>query len=125
VSNKKGFLLLEVMVSVVIITGGLLFVMRGYSIVRETLERSRALFGVFLLAEQKMFDCEIKGAVEEGESSGEFPDSKGFSWKLRARALAPEDSTLNDLEVVEINVFDQKKPLEIGASLFTYLPKAK
>ena len=56
--TKRGFLLLEVMASIIIITGGLLFVTRVYSTVRMALERSHALFKNSLLLEEKVYDFE-------------------------------------------------------------------
>jgi hypothetical protein len=117
VKNKKGILLLEVMVSIVVITAGLLFVMRVYSTAREALERSRSFFRDSLLLEEKMFDFEEKGIIEEGTDSGSFQDAKKYSWQVNAQALAFQALELGDICSVKLTVDKQ--------SLWTYLAKKK
>ena len=58
---------MEVMVAIVVITGGLLFVMRVYSTAKSALDRSRSLFKYSLLLEEKIFDFEERGVIEEGK----------------------------------------------------------
>ena len=90
VRGRNGFLLLEVMASIVVITGGLLFVMRVYSTAKQALDRSRALFKYSLLLEEKMYDFEERGILEEGRNQDHFPDRKDYSWEVEALPLAPQ-----------------------------------
>ena len=123
--SRRGFLLLEVMVSIIVITGGLLFVMRVYSTAKEALDRSRALFKNSLLLEEKIFDFEEKGVIEEGTQSGRFTDAKDYSWQAGATPLSLDDIDLNDLNVVSLGVFNNKASPPDKYFLFTYLYKKK
>ena len=126
-SRRKGFLLLEVMISIVVITGGLLFVMRVYSTAKEALDRSRTLFTRSLLLEEKMFDFEEKGIIEEDTDHGRFTDKKDYSWEIDAVSLAPQGQPFSDLCAVKLCVFHDKSSSQAGPPdkyyLFTYLNK--
>ena len=126
-SSKKGFLLLEVMVSIVVITGGLLFVMRVYSTAKNALNISRALFKHSLLLEEKIFDFEEKGMIAEDTDRGSFRGTKDYSWEVEATALAPQGQSLSDLCVLRLGVFYNKSSPEADSPnkyyLFTYLNK--
>jgi len=127
VSGRKGFLLLEVMISIIVITGGLLFVMRVYSTAKEALGRSRTLFKHSLLLEEKIFDFEEKGMIEEDTDRGHFPDLKDYFWEVNAASLAPQGQELGDLCSVKLGVYYGNSSSEAGPPykyyLFTYLNK--
>jgi len=124
-NNKKGVLLMEVMVAIVVITGGLLFVMRVYSTAKEALDRSRDLFKYSFLLEEKMYDFEEKGVIEEGKKDDSFQDAKKYSWVAEASPLALEGQTMHNLCSVKLSVFDNKVSSPYKYSLFTYLEKKK
>lgn len=91
--KNKAFLLLEVMFAMVMVTSGLLFVGRIYSLARGAMERSRALFVSSLLLEEKMFDLQSSdGRYESAE--GLFPDHKGCYWNVDMAALTGEEPQL-------------------------------
>jgi len=121
IQSKRGFLLLEVMVSIVVITAGLLFVMRVYSTAKLGLERSRSFFKYSLLLEEKMFDFEERGVIEEGKESGQFKDAKGCSWAVAATPLDIQAQSLGDLCSVRLDVSKDKE----AYALFTYLNRKK
>ena len=125
--NSKGFLLLEVIISIVVITGGLLFVMRIYSTAKEALNRSRAFFKYSLLLEERIYDFEERGVIEEGKEDGRFPDLNDYLWAVEAASLASIAQELNDLCAVRLDVSRRKGPSEAGPpekySLYTYLNK--
>jgi len=127
--NKIGFLLLEVMVAIVVITSGLLFVMRVYSTAKEALNRSRAFFKYSLLLEEKIFDFEERGLIEEGKDQDHFPGSNDYFWEVQADSLAFQGLELSDLCAVKLDVFRKKENAQAGPpekySLFTYLNKKK
>jgi hypothetical protein len=130
VRNRDGFLLLEIMVSIVVITAGLLFVMRVYSTAKTALDRSRTLFKYSLLLEEKMFDLEERGVVEEGKEEGHFPDDlKDYFWRVDAEPLAPQNQDWGDLCSVKMDAFHKKNPSQTRLpekySLWTYLDKKK
>lgn len=123
--GRRGFLLLEVMVSVIVITGGLLFVMRVYSTAKEALDRSRTLFKNSLLLEEKIFGFEEKGIIEELTQTGRFDEIKDCSWEVKASPLSLDDIDLNDLNVVELDVFNNKASSPNKYYLVTYLYKKR
>ena len=123
--TNRGFLLLEVMASIIIITGGLLFVMRVYSTARTALERSRTLFKNSLLMEEKAFDFEEKGVVEEGKDAGHFPDRNDYSWQVNAYPLSPDNPDLSDLNIFELGVFNNTISPPDKYFIFTYLIKKR
>ena len=115
--DNKGFLLLEVIVSIVIITSALLFVTRSYSVSKQAIERSRDLFKSGLLLEEEMFAFEEKGEIGEGSKEGEFSNNKDYFWKINAAPTA-------NLNTVTLSVFRRNNPQEVY-SLYTYLNKPK
>ena len=123
--TNRGFLLLEVMASIIIITSGLLFVMRVYSTARMALERSHALLKNSLLLEDKMFDFEEKGVVEEGKDSGHFSGASGYSWQANAYPLSPDNPDLSDLNILELGVYNNKISTPDKYFIFTYLIKKR
>jgi hypothetical protein len=102
-----GFLLLEIMVSIAIITGALIFVMRVYSTVKYAIQRSGVLLESSLLLESKMFDFEERGDVENDFKDGkEFSDNRDYSWSVNSTQL-PEDPVLRqglELNLVTLDV---------------------
>ncbi|MBL7156752.1 MAG: hypothetical protein ISS92_01175 [Candidatus Omnitrophica bacterium] len=114
--KNKGFLLFEVVISIVIITAGVLFVMRAFSSAKESIERSTEVFKVSLLLEQKMWGFEEKGKIEEGRESGDFEEDEGYSWKLASERL--EDS---DLNLVRLEAFQKEQPEITKYFITTYL----
>jgi len=123
--GRRGFLLLEVMVSIIVITGGLLFVMRVYSTAWGALDRSRTLFKNSLLLEEAAFSFEEKGIIEEGTQTGRFADPKDYSWEAKAMPLSLDDIDLNDLNSVDLDVFNNKASPPDKYFLSTYLYKKK
>lgn len=103
--NKKGFLLLEVIMSLVIVTAGLLYVGRVYSTVSDVIGRSRTLFISALLLEEKLFDFQVKGKAEPGTADGEFDGHKGYRWHSAAGPASRENP---DLFRITIDVSDDK-----------------
>ena len=114
--DRRGFLLLEVVVSLVIITAGLLFVARSYSSSKEAFQRSGEIFETSLLIEKSFWEYEERGEIVEGETSGDFKDKDGYSWQISAKRF--EGSGLN---IVESEVFKEKDPLRTKYSVSTYL----
>ena len=113
--DEKGFLLLEVIVSVVVIASGLLFVARSYGTSRKTIEASSEVLTESLLLQKKMFECEVAGRIDEGEKGGVFDDNGRFSWNIKAKAIP--GSEVNE---VVLDVFPGSAP-RLKRSLVTYL----
>lgn len=104
--NNRGFLLLEVIVSIVIITSGLLFVMRVYSTARYAIQRSSVLFESSLLLENGIFEFEEKGKIEGDLKEGkQFPENSPYSWSVNAEE-APKDPVLAQKLGLDIVTFE-------------------
>lgn len=120
-SNRKAFLLLEVMVSIAIITGGLVFVTRVYSTAKYAIQRSFVMFRSGLLLESEMFEFEEKGKIESDFKDGkEFKEDKDYSWTISTTPL-PRDPVLIqklDLNLVTLEVSRDKDRSE-GKSYIT------
>lgn len=132
-NNKRGFLLLEVVVSIAIITGGLVFVTRVYSTAKYAIQRSFVLFRSSLLLESKMFEFEEKGAIESDFKDGKvFSDDKDYSWSVSSTAV-PKDPVLAqplELNLVKLEVSrdkdrDERKSYITKYSSTTYLGNKK
>ena len=84
-NKHKGFLLLEVVVSIAIITGALVFVVRAYTTAKYALQRSSVMFTSSILLENQMFEFEEKGSIESDYKDGkDFPDDRDYSWSVSA-----------------------------------------
>jgi hypothetical protein len=122
-----------VIVSIVIITSGLLFVMRVYSTARYAIQRSSVLFESGLLLESKMFEFEEKGEIESDLKDGkQFSRESGYSWLIKTEE-APEDPVLGqklDLDIVTLEVSrhrdrEERKSYVSKYFLTTYLNDKK
>ncbi|MCK4462843.1 MAG: hypothetical protein KAU58_00860 [Candidatus Omnitrophica bacterium] len=115
--NRKGFLLFEVMISIVIITAGLLFIMHSYSTSKNSIQRSTEVFKTSLLLENKMFEYEVQEGIEEdSEDDGEFEEDEEYGWEIAANFK--EDLNLN---LVTLKVFQEKDRDNTEYPIFTYL----
>lgn len=132
-SERRGFLLLEVIVSIVIITSGLLFVMRVYSTVRYAIQRSLVLYESGLLLESGMFEFEEKGKIERDLKDGkQFSKDSPYSWSIKTEE-ATEDPALGrklDLNIVTLEVSrhrdrEERKSYVSKYFLTTYLNNDK
>ena len=115
--GRKGFLLLEIIVSIALVTAVLLFVARVYSTSKNAIERSRTLFKYGLLLEEKMFDFEEHSEIEKGYREEEFRDHKNYFWAVNAIQISDEEP----INLVTLDVFENKGPSLIKYSLTTYL----
>jgi len=118
--NRKGFLLLEVVLTIVIIATGLIFVTRVYSTAGQIIHRSAILFKSGLLLEDKIFEYEEKGSIKKDFTDhGEFKDEKGYSWAIKSESPSKESFSAEEaaINVVTLDVAcaDSKN------SLVTYL----
>ena len=119
--NKKGFLLFEVLVSIVIVTAALLFITRSYSSSKDAIGMSTEIFKTALLLEEKMWGYEEMGEIREGSESGDFREHEGYSWKVSAESLDPEKIGGSELNITRLKVFEEKKEKKTAYSIWTYL----
>jgi len=80
--NKRGFLLLEVMVSVAMLSIGIVMVSGSFMNSIKAIDLSEDYFRAGLLFEEKIYEVSNSTAVE-GLSSGVFADfNNRFSWNM-------------------------------------------
>jgi len=80
--KNKGFLLLEMMVSVSILSFGIILILNSFIRPIRAMELSKDYFRAGLLLEQKMFEL-YNTDVQEGISEGVFSDfNRKFSWDM-------------------------------------------
>ena len=115
-SGSKGFLLFEVLISIVIISAGLLTISRSYSSSRDAIERSTDLVKTVILLENAMFEFEEKGEIGEFTVSGDFKGAMGYAWRMNAEGIENSGNSL-----VRLDVFRKEKPETTKYSIVTYL----
>lgn len=121
--NKKGFLLFEVLLSLVILAGGLLLVMQSFLASKRVLERAGELWTATLFLEKKMWDFEVREDLGEGLQSGVFGGGGKFAWDFKS--ARPGASRLKQ---VTLAVFRKDGRTKTRYSVSTYLesgPDAK
>ena len=121
--NKKGFLLFEVIISIVIVTAGLLFIMHSFSSAKNSIRRSSDVFKTSLLAEDKLWEYVAVGEIAEGTYEGDFKDDEEYSWKIETEPLDEKESITRytGLEIVTLEVFQKKNPEKTKYLIETYL----
>lgn len=117
---REGFLLFEVIVSMIVIMTGFIFIMRGYTVSKTAIERSNGLFVMSLLMEEKIWEIEEKGRIEQGIKQGVFQKDSDFSWTISAEPV--ENS---DFNLLRLDVSGSKGVKKINYSLFTYVDDEK
>lgn len=98
-ANRRGFLLLEVIVSIVVVTAGLLFVVRAYSTSKQAIDRSGRMFMQSLLLENRMFYIEEPGEMEQGRTQGDFGSLKEYQWSASIEPVEGYDLNKVTLDV--------------------------
>lgn len=84
--RDRGFMLLEVVLSMAIIASSLVFIIRSYVVSLRATETSRRMQKACLMLEEKLFELDAKGSIEEGASTGEF-EGGVYSWQLIAAPI--------------------------------------
>ena len=112
-----GFLLLETILAVLILSVGLSVVIRSFGSSLNFLRASDDYTQAMLLLEEKMWDLEAKGSITPGTSRGTFlEDDVKFQWQINA-------SVPNGLDLceTEVTVSWKHRGGERNISLVTYL----
>jgi general secretion pathway protein I len=110
-------MLLELIVSLAILSSGLLAITRSFILSLETSNHSRLYSTASMLAEEKLAELEESLQVPDGTTYGSFgePYSR-FSWNLEV-----EPSSNQNLKHVRITVSWKERGLEKRAGLSTLL----
>jgi len=80
--KKKGFTLLEVVISVAIIGVSLMMLLSAVNRNIDIAGKSRDAQIAALLAQQMLTNIELEGFPQVREEEGEFQDNPGFNWFL-------------------------------------------
>ena len=117
--NEKGFTLLEILVSMTILSGAILALVQMFSgSVNQAAQADRYLNGVYL-AQQKFSQLELDD-FESEITEGTFENQETYSWQLE---VLPHESPLNNEEAgitiqkISVRVFwedrNQEKEVEL------------
>ena len=113
--NKKGILLFEVMISILIVAGSLIFITRAYSSSNKASARSKELIESVFLIQEKLFEIEVQAQVEEASISGGFSNNENYSWKIDSQSLEG-----SKLRMVTLGLFKKDQTQDPGYQLYTY-----
>lgn len=110
--SLMGFMLLEVVLSVFIVAVGVVFVIGSFITSIKAFRVSKAYFDALYLMEEKMWEYEESGEIEEGKDSGKFKDYKNAEWNVEAEEA--DEIPLNETTVeVVLKEDDKKRKFEI------------
>lgn len=105
-------MLLEVILSVFVVTVGVVFVISSFITSLKAFKVSKIYAESLYLLEQKLWDYEEKGKIKEEHTSGKFDDYKNAEWDIEAKEL--EDIPLNETTAeVTIKEEDQKRYFKV------------
>ena len=120
--KNKGFLLLEVMVSVTILSIALVLILNSFMRSVRAVDLSKDYFRAGLLLEEKMFEIYSDTDIEEGISEDIFTGfDNRFSWALNVTKLEEEPLKEVDLKVLW-DERNKKQSLPVLTYLYTSTP---
>lgn len=119
-SPQSGITLIEVLLAVVVLSVGLVGVLRAYAVSVGALEISRDMINIIELLKEKMGDMEQtmieQGGVSAGSASGRFDGRfADYNWAWGTTATAQEGLYELTMSVVRVDGARQ-------VSLITYAP---
>lgn len=114
--DSRGFLLFEVMMSVAVVTAGMLFVVRPFTTAKVSAERSREILAASILAENKMQSLIGLSAANEGRQYGDFSENGRYGWSVDS-----VKSGSGDIDEVTVSVYAKNSPGQTLASIATYI----
>ena len=121
--NKKGILLFEVMLTVIILSVGLTLILRSFSTSLNAAKSAQHYTTATLLIEDKMWELENEGAIDADlNEEGQFPEPhQGFNWQLETKDKPIQGQT-GKLNEVRLTVFFQEGKRKGSTFITTYLP---
>jgi type II secretion system protein I len=120
----KGFTLIEVLIALIILTGGIVFIFRSFIISQTALGIFQDTTQACLLAEDKMLEIE-EGyrkniGVKDADSGEQIIQRKNFQWDYTI--VGTDASALKNLELV-ISWQGRRSEDKRSLKFFTYLIK--
>lgn len=84
---QTGFLLLEVLMSIFVVSVGLVFIISSFITSIKAFKASKSYLEALYLLEEKMWNYEETWKIEEGSDSGTFEENKSAEWDIKAEEL--------------------------------------
>lgn len=111
-------MLLEVLLSVFIVSVGVVFIIGSFITSIKAFKASKSYLDALNLIEEKMWQYQESGEIDEGSDSGEFEDYKGAEWNIEAKELE-DDSPLNEVTLeVALKEGERERSIKISTYLF-------
>lgn len=127
--NKDGFMLFEAILSVAILSLGLVLILHSFTGSLRAARVSQDYMRAALLLEDKMSRLEIRGSPPAGLSQGEFSQgNEGFTWEIKTTPVegtsdGEEEEKKAGLNEVRLTVsWSEGKRIQ-RATLITYLER--
>lgn len=141
-STKGGFTIIEVLIAMIILSGGIMVIANSWSGNYNRLQKSRLNNTMAHLLQKKMIEIEIEyknKSIDEikEEDSGTFPEYKGFTWTMKSQefempdlsaALVAKNDGTDDttLQMVkQVTEYIRKTVKEVTVSVSYRTPRAK
>jgi len=133
--SERGFTLIEVLLTVVILVVGIVGILRAYTTLVNGLEIAKFNIEAVSLLRARLAVIEQKGIEEgmsPGSSGGTFPDAAGWSWALDTTTLVFNIDTkdrkkglpaglLDSLNELKLQVINNEAPQPRAVSIVTYV----
>jgi len=127
---KKGFTLIELMISVAILGFGLVIVAQAYITSANALNVSQNYIDAMQLARDKLTQIELaayeKKGLLPGEESGSGTEKKGsrdFNWITEVEEISDPDYLAKKLVLVCVKLAWKERGIAKDTVLSTYLPR--
>lgn len=128
--KNRGFLLIEVMVTVIVVSICVMFISRAFTSSFRAAGISNEFICAVLAAEDKSFDIEMGPAAETGQASGTTACmGKSFAWDWQVMPFSEEgpDRGFGDeeigLEVLRLSLSWPDKNTDRSIDIVTYVNK--
>lgn len=132
IGNNKGFTFIELMVTVIVLTVGLVLIIQGFITAAGALNNMQDNIQAVRFLDLKMQELEASAGkdngIKRGNSEGKFSSgAKDFNWSLEVIGVEKEkDLDLSeDLNEVRLKVSWQEKGLPKDLSAAAYLRNKK
>lgn len=117
--RRSGFLLLEVLVSITVISVGLVYIVRSFSSSSRAIETAAHFLKAVSLIEERLWDLEAQSGVERGSDSGRFESDDLFSWKTEIEEA--KDIPVNTVNIeIEWDGLVRKQRVSLETCMWNY-----
>lgn len=129
--KNRGFLLLEVLISIIIIATTLIVINRGFSVALKAVKLARDYLLVNCVLEDKLFDVQIKSSFADTKiSDAAFLGQQEFLYSIEVSApdiKDEKDDSLEELPIkqVKLNINWKDGKDTAGLGVLTYVFEKK